>query len=47
MIWKILWKSVLLFTLCGYGILVIIVISGGIGNIIDMFKDLKSSTPPE
>jgi hypothetical protein len=47
MIWKFLWKTVLLFTLCGYGILVVIVIFKGIGNIIDMLKDLKAQAPPE
>jgi hypothetical protein len=47
MIWKFLWKIVLIFTLFGYGILVIIVIFKGIGNIIDMLKDLKAPAPPE
>lgn len=47
MIWKSLWKIILLFTLFGYGILVIIVIFKGIGNIIDMLKDLKAQAPPE
>ena len=45
MIWVLLWKIVLIFTLSAYSILVIIVISGGIKNIKDMLEELKS--PPD
>jgi len=38
--WELLWKTILIFTLCGYGLLVIIVIIGGVKNIADMLKDL-------
>lgn len=47
MIWKFLWKIILIFTLFGYGILAAIVIFKGIGNIMDMLKDLKAQAPPE
>ena len=40
MIWQAFWKYILLFTLFGYGILVIVVIIGGSRNIVDMLKDL-------
>ena len=40
MFWETLWKFVLLFTLFGYGILVLIVIIGGSRNIVDMLRDL-------
>jgi hypothetical protein len=43
--WILFWKIVLILTLAGYSLLVIIVISGGIKNIIDMLKDLKSESP--
>jgi len=43
--WPLFWKSILILTLAGYSLLVIFVISGGIKNIIDMLKDLKSETP--
>lgn len=43
--WVLLWKSVLLFTLFGYSVLVIIVFFGGIKNINEMLKDL--SAPPQ
>jgi len=38
--WGLLWKAVLIFTLCGYALLVIIVIFGGARNIVDMLRDL-------
>jgi hypothetical protein len=41
--WKLLWKILLILTLGGYSLLAIVVVIGGISNIIDMFKDL--STP--
>jgi len=44
MSWATLWKTILIFTLGGYSLLVLIVIIGGIGNIIDMLKDLR---PPQ
>ena len=44
MTWEFLWKSVLLFTLFGYAVLVVIVIIGGSSNVIDMLKDLKSQS---
>ncbi len=40
--WTLLWKTVLIFTLCGYGLLVVIVIFGGVKNIVDMLKDLTN-----
>lgn len=40
--WILLWKVVLLFTLSGYSILAVIVFIGGIGNIIEMLKDLSA-----
>ena len=40
MFWELLWKIVLLYTLFGYGLLVLIVIIGGSRNIVDMLKDL-------
>ncbi len=43
--WELLWKIVLIFTLFGYGILVIIVIFGGSKNIVDMLQDLRN--PPK
>ncbi len=43
--WVLLWKIVLLFTLLGYFFLMCIVTFCGIGNIIEMLKDL--STPSE
>jgi hypothetical protein len=42
MSWTLLWKSVLLFTLFGYSLLVIVVFFGGIKNIIAMLKDLSA-----
>ena len=41
MTWIHLWKFVLLSTLLGYSLLVVIVFFGGIGNIVDMLKDLR------
>jgi hypothetical protein len=43
--WELLWKIVLIFTLAGYSLLVIIVIFGGVGNIVDMLRDLRK--PPD
>ena len=40
--WKSLWKVLLILTLGGYSLLVVVVVIGGIKNIIDMFKDLSS-----
>ena len=42
--WELLWKVVLIFTLCGYALLVIIVIFGGAKNIVDMLRDLTKPT---
>ncbi len=39
--WQQLWKFVLIFTLSAYSVLVIIVIFGGLKNVVDMLKDLK------
>ena len=39
--WVFLWKTVLIFTLAIYTILVIIVAIGGVKNIKEMFEDLK------
>jgi len=43
--WELLWKIVLIFTLVGYSLLVIVVIIGGAGNIVDMLRDLRK--PPD
>jgi hypothetical protein len=43
--WELLWKIVLIFTLVGYSLLVIVVIIGGVGNIVDMLRDLRK--PPD
>jgi hypothetical protein len=45
MSWELLWKIVLVFTLAGYALLVVIVIFGGAGNIVDMLRDLTK--PPD
>lgn len=45
--WAAFWKIFLLFTLCGYSILVVVVIIGGTRNVIDMFKDLTTPTNDE
>jgi len=42
MSWAQFWKIVLIFCLSAYSLLVIIVIFGGIGNIIDMLKELSA-----
>ncbi len=42
MSWALFWKIVLIFCLSTYSLLVLIVIFGGIGNIIDMLKDLSA-----
>lgn len=39
--WVLLWKITLFTTLIGYSVLVVVVFFGGLGNIVDMFKDLK------
>jgi lipoprotein signal peptidase len=43
MSWALFWKLILIFCLSAYSLLVVVVIFGGIGNIIDMLKEL--STP--
>lgn len=43
MSWALLWKYLLILTLSAYSILVIVVFIGGLGNIRDMFKDLRES----
>ena len=43
--WEVLWKIVLIITLAGYSLLVIGVIIGGVGNIVDMLRDLRK--PPD
>ncbi len=40
MSWALFWKIVLIFCLSAYSLLVLIVIFGGIRNIIDMLKEL-------
>ena len=42
--WSLVWKFILILTLAGYSLLVVIVLSGGIKNIIDMLKDLKAGS---
>jgi hypothetical protein len=39
--WAAFWKAVLLFTLCGYSLLVVIVFFGGLRNIADMLRELR------
>lgn len=39
--WGILWKAVLILTLSAYSFLMVIVIFGGIRNIIDMLRELR------
>jgi hypothetical protein len=39
--WELIWKIVLIFTLAAYSLLVIIVSIGGVGNIIEMLRDLR------
>ena len=39
--WKLLWKFLLILTLGGYSLLAVVVVIGGIKNMIDMFKDLS------
>ncbi len=43
--WAFFWKFILILTLAGYSLLVVIVMIGGIKNIIAMLKDLKSDSP--
>jgi len=43
--WEAFWKAVLIFTLCGYSVLVVIVFIGGLGNIVEMLRELR--LPPE
>ncbi len=40
--WIIFWKYLLIFTLCSYSVLALVVFIGGIGNIVDMLKDLTA-----
>jgi len=40
--WEFLWKLVLIFTFSTYSVLVVIVFFGGLKNIVDMLKDLKT-----
>ena len=47
MSWALLWKIVLIFCLSAYSLLVVIVIFGGIRNIIDMLKDLSAPRDQE
>jgi len=42
MIWLYLWKFILSITLLTYSVLVIVVFFGGIRNIKDMLKELRS-----
>lgn len=46
MSWSTLWKAVLVFTLGAYSLLVLIVILGGLRNIVDMLKDLQKPEEP-
>ena len=39
--WELLWKGVVVFTLVGYSLLVVVVIIGGVKNIVDMLRDLR------
>jgi len=43
--WSFFWQYVLLLTLGGYSLLVVIVVLGGIRDIISLFKDLRQ--PPD
>lgn len=45
--WALFWKLVLIFCLSAYSLLVVIVIFGGIGNIIDMLKELSAPRDQE
>lgn len=45
--WELLWKSVLIFTLSAYSLLVIVVMFGGIRNIVDMLRDLSNPPDPD
>jgi hypothetical protein len=47
MSWALFWKIVLIFCLSAYSILVLIVIFGGIRNIIDMLKELSAPRSQE
>jgi len=40
--WELIWKIVLIFTLVAYSLLAIIVFIGGIGNVIEMLRDLRA-----
>ena len=46
MSWQLFWKIVLIFTLGAYSLLVIVVFCGGIGNIIDMLRELRMPLAP-
>lgn len=41
--WTILWQIILIFTLIGYGLMVMVVLIGGIFNIRDLFRDLSAA----
>ena len=43
--WQIFWKIVLILTLSAYSLLVIVVMFGGLKNIVQMLQELRE--PPE
>lgn len=45
--WALVWKFVLVFTLSAYSSLVIIVVFGGLRNIVDMLKELSAPREEE
>jgi hypothetical protein len=45
--WVLLWKFVLIFTLSAYSLLVVIVIFGGLRNIVEMLKELSAPREEE
>lgn len=45
--WVQLWKTVLLFTLIGYSLLVIVVSIGGFRNIVEMLRELSPNSEPD
>lgn len=47
MSWALFWKIVLIFCLSAYSLLVVIVLFGGIKNIIDMLKELSGPRSQE
>ncbi|MGD9346470.1 MAG: hypothetical protein PVH84_11435 [Candidatus Aminicenantes bacterium] len=40
--WVLLWMFVLIFTLSAYSLLVVIVLFGGLRNIVEMLKELSA-----